>query len=95
MIFLAALLMFLYSRLRLRKAIIMAFPARHQRLRAIRIIASVEEVLGTYFATAALIYAALGVTMVAIAYFGGLAMPLLWGSSPSSPASCRFSASPP
>ncbi|MGG2476314.1 AI-2E family transporter, partial [Rhizobium sp. BR5] len=28
LIFLAALLMFLYSRLRLRKAIIMAFPAR-------------------------------------------------------------------
>ncbi|CDN91497.1 AI-2E family transporter [Agrobacterium tumefaciens] len=79
MIFLAALLMFLYSRLRLRKAIIMAFPARHQRLRTIRIIASVEEVLGTYFATAALIYAGLGVTMVVIAYLGGLAMPLLWG----------------
>ncbi|MRT33354.1 AI-2E family transporter, partial [Xylella fastidiosa subsp. multiplex] len=79
LIFLAALLMFLYSRLRLRKAIIMAFPARHQRLRTIRIIGSVEEVLGTYFATAALIYAGLGVTMVVIAYLGGLAMPLLWG----------------
>lgn len=38
LIFLAALLMFLYSRLRLRKALIMAFPARHQRLRTIRII---------------------------------------------------------
>lgn len=79
LIFLAALLMFLYSRLRLRKAIIMAFPARHQRLRTIRIIGSVEKVLGTYFATASLIYAALGVTMIVIAYLGGLAMPLLWG----------------
>ncbi|MDS7596487.1 AI-2E family transporter [Agrobacterium tumefaciens] len=79
LIFFAALLMFIYSRLRLRKALIMAFPARHQRLRTIRIIASIEEVLGTYFATAALIYAGLGVTMVIIAYFGGLAMPLLWG----------------
>lgn len=79
LIFFAALLMFIYSRLRLRKALIMAFPARHQRLRTIRIIASIEEVLGTYFATAALIYAGLGVTMVTIAYFGGLAMPLLWG----------------
>ena len=79
LIFLAALLMFLYSRLRLRKALIMAFPARHQRLRTIRIIGSVEKVLGTYFATASLIYAALGVTMIVIAYFGGLAMPLLWG----------------
>ncbi len=79
LIFLAALLMFLYSRLRLRKALIMAFPARHQRLRTIRIIGSVEKVLGTYFATASLIYAALGVTMIVIAYFGGLAMPFLWG----------------
>ncbi|WCJ63186.1 MULTISPECIES: AI-2E family transporter [Agrobacterium] len=79
LIFLAALLMFLYSRLRLRKALIMVFPARHQRLRTIRIIASVEKVLGTYFATASLIYAALGVTMIVIAYLGGLSMPLLWG----------------
>ncbi|CUX22482.1 AI-2E family transporter [Agrobacterium fabrum] len=79
LIFLAALLMFLYSRLRLRKALIMVFPARHQRLRTIRIIGSVEKVLGTYFATASLIYAALGVTMIVIAYLGGLSMPLLWG----------------
>jgi predicted PurR-regulated permease PerM len=79
LIFFAGLLMFLYSRLRLRKGIIMAFPARHQRLRTIRTIGSVEHVLGTYFATASLIYAGLGVTMVLIAYLGGLAMPLLWG----------------
>lgn len=79
LIFFAALLLFLYSRLRLRKAIIMAFPARHQRLRAIRIITSIEEVLSTYFATASLMYAGLGVTMVIIAYAGGLAMPFLWG----------------
>lgn len=79
LIFFAGLLMFLYSRLRLRKGIIMAFPARHQRLRAIRIISSVEHVLGTYFATAGLMYAGLGVTMVIIAYLGGLSMPFLWG----------------
>ncbi|WP_313615190.1 AI-2E family transporter [Agrobacterium sp.] len=79
LIFFAGLLMFLYSRVRLRKGIIMAFPARHQRLRTIRTIGSVEHVLGTYFATASLIYAGLGVTMVLIAYLGGLAMPLLWG----------------
>lgn len=79
MIFFAALLMFLYSRVRLRKAIIMAFPARHQRLRTIRTIGSIESVLGSYFATASLMYAGLGVTMTLIAYAGGLAMPLLWG----------------
>jgi predicted PurR-regulated permease PerM len=79
LIFFAALLMFLYSRVQLRKAIIMAFPARHQRLRTIRTIGSIEAVLGSYFATASLMYAGLGVTMTLIAYVGGLAMPLLWG----------------
>ncbi len=79
LMFFAALLLFLYSRLRLRKAVIMAFPQRHQRLRTIRTIASIENVLGSYFATASLLYAALGVSMVVIAFLGGLAMPFLWG----------------
>jgi predicted PurR-regulated permease PerM len=79
LIFFAALLMFLYSRVRLRKAMIMAFPQRHQRLRTIRTIASIEHVLSSYFATASLMYAGLGVTMVVIAMVGGLAMPFLWG----------------
>ncbi|KQO79686.1 AI-2E family transporter [Rhizobium sp. Leaf262] len=79
LIFFAALLLFLYSRVRLRKAMIMAFPQRHQRLRTIRTIASIEQVLSSYFATASMMYAALGATMVVIAYAGGLAMPFLWG----------------
>ena len=79
LIFFAALLLFLYSRIRLRKAMIMAFPQRHQRLRTIRTIASIEQVLSSYFATASLMYAGLGVIMVIIAYAGGLAMPFLWG----------------
>ncbi|KXG88049.1 AI-2E family transporter [Agrobacterium bohemicum] len=79
LIFFAALLLFLYSRIRLRKAMIMAFPQRHQRLRTIRTIASIEHVLSSYFATASLMYAGLGVIMVIIAYAGGLAMPFLWG----------------
>ncbi|MDR6104598.1 putative PurR-regulated permease PerM [Agrobacterium larrymoorei] len=79
LMFFAALLLFLYSRLRLRKAVIMAFPQRHQRLRTIRTIASIETVLSSYFATASLLYAALGVSMVVIAFLGGLAMPFLWG----------------
>ena len=79
LIFFAALLLFLYSRIRLRKAMIMAFPQRHQRLRTIRTIGSIEHVLSSYFATASMMYAALGTTMVVIAYVGGLAMPFLWG----------------
>jgi predicted PurR-regulated permease PerM len=79
LIFFAALLLFLYGRVRLRKAIIMAFPERYQRLRIIRIISSIEQVLGTYFATASLMYAGLGIIMVLIAFAGGLAIPFLWG----------------
>jgi predicted PurR-regulated permease PerM len=79
LIFFAALLLFLAGRANLRRTIIMAFPTRPQRLAAIRIINAVEQVLGFYFATAALIYAALGVIMTVIAYFGGLSMPALWG----------------
>lgn len=79
LIFFAGLLLFLYGRLKLRRSIIMAFPSRKQRLLAIRILNAVEEVLGYYFATASLIYLGLGVVMTAIAYFGGLSMPILWG----------------
>ncbi|WP_233136119.1 AI-2E family transporter [Agrobacterium vaccinii] len=79
LIFFAALLLFLYSRVRLRKATIMAFPQRHQRLRTIRTIGSIEQVLSSYFATASMMYAGLGVSMIIIAYVGGLAMPFLWG----------------
>ncbi|WP_105371731.1 AI-2E family transporter [Neorhizobium huautlense] len=79
LIFFAALLLFLYGRLRLRRTIILAFPTRRQRLMAIRVLNSVDEVLGYYFATASVLYLALGVSMTLIAYFGGLAMPMLWG----------------
>lgn len=79
LIFFAGLLLFLYGRLRLRRAIIMAFTNRHQRLLTIRILNAVEEVLGYYFATASLMYLGLGVVMMVIAYFGGLGMPVMWG----------------
>ncbi|WFS01708.1 AI-2E family transporter [Rhizobium tumorigenes] len=79
LVFFAALLLFLVGRVNLRKAIIMAFKGRPERLAAIRVINAVEQVLGYYFATASLIYVGLGVIMTAIAYFGGLSMPALWG----------------
>lgn len=79
LIFFAALLLFLAGRVNLRKSIIMVFRTRPQRLAAIRVINGVEQVLGFYFATASLIYVCLGVVMTAIAYFGGLSSPVLWG----------------
>jgi predicted PurR-regulated permease PerM len=79
LIFFAALLLFLAGRVSLRKSIILAFRTRSQRLAAIRVINGVEQVLGFYFATASLIYAALGIVMTIIAYAGGLSLPGLWG----------------
>ncbi len=79
MIFFAALLLFLYGRLRLRRTLIMAFPTRRQRLIAIRVLNAIDKVLGYYFATASVLYFALGISMTLIAYFGGLAMPVMWG----------------
>ncbi|MGR9169137.1 AI-2E family transporter [Rhizobium sp. KDH_Rht_773_N] len=79
LIFFAALLLFLASRVSLRKTIIMTFRERSQRLAAIRVINAVEQALGFYFATASLIYMALGVVMTVIAYVGGLPTPVLWG----------------
>ncbi|CCF18545.1 conserved membrane protein of unknown function [Pseudorhizobium banfieldiae] len=79
MIFFAALLLFLYGRVRLRRTVIMAFPQRRQRLIAIRVLNSMEEVLGYYFATASMLYLGLGISMTVIAYLGGLAAPAMWG----------------
>ncbi|MDL2403862.1 AI-2E family transporter [Rhizobium mayense] len=79
LVFFAALLLFLAGRISLRKTIIMTFSTRTTRLTAIRVINAVEQVLGFYFATAALIYAGLGVVMTAIVYVSGMSVPILWG----------------
>ncbi|MDX3972966.1 AI-2E family transporter [Shinella sp.] len=79
MIFFAALVLFLSARLKLRQMIIMAFPRRGQRLTTIRIMNAIDSALGYYFATAALVYGALGVVTTLITWGGGLAMPALWG----------------
>lgn len=79
MIFFAALVLFLSARLKLRQMLIMAFPRRGQRLTTIRIMNAIDSALGYYFATAALVYAALGVVTGLITLGGGLAMPALWG----------------
>lgn len=79
MIFFAALVLFLSARLKLRQMIILAFPRRGQRLAAIRVMNAIDSALGYYFATATLVYGALGVVTTLITWGGGLAMPVLWG----------------
>lgn len=79
LIFFAALLLFLGSRLAIRKALIIGFSDRARRLAAIRTYNAIQTALGYYFATASLIYAGVGLSMVLISWIGGLQMPVLWG----------------
>ncbi|WP_246735650.1 AI-2E family transporter [Agrobacterium sp. a22-2] len=79
LIFFAALLLFLGSRLAIRKALIIGFSDRARRLAAIRTYNAIQTALGYYFATASLIYAGVGLSMVLISWIGGLQMPILWG----------------
>lgn len=79
LIFLAALGLFMVSRANLRRALIMMFPYREQRLSVIRIVNAIESVLGYYFSMAFWIYAVLGIITMAIAWLGGLQMAPLWG----------------
>lgn len=79
LIFLAALLLFLLSRVRVRSTIILAFPSREGRLRAIRVMNAIEDALTRYFSTTSLTYMALGAFTMVIALVGGLPMPPLWG----------------
>jgi predicted PurR-regulated permease PerM len=79
LIFLAALVLFLLGRIHLRSTIILAFPSREGRLRVIRIMNAIEDVLTRYFSTTSLTYVALGAITMFIALVGGLPMPPLWG----------------
>ncbi|TPP10118.1 AI-2E family transporter [Rhizobium glycinendophyticum] len=77
-IFMASLVLFLSSRLALRRGLIRAFSSRGRRLKAIRLFNEVEAALGHYFATALVVYALFGVVAGIIAWVGGLGSPLLW-----------------
>ncbi len=78
-VFIAGLLLFLSSRLTLRRALIRTFSSRERRLKAIRMLNEVEEALGYYFATAVVIYGMFGVVAGVVAWIGGLGNPALWG----------------
>ncbi|PYB77269.1 MULTISPECIES: AI-2E family transporter [Rhizobium] len=77
-IFVVALLLFLASRLTMRRALIRAFSHRDRRLKAIHLLNEVEAALGHYFATAVVVYALFGAVAGIIAWVGGLGSPLLW-----------------
>ncbi|UJW76274.1 AI-2E family transporter [Rhizobium sp. SL42] len=79
LIFFGGLMLFLGSRLSLRKALIIGFKDRARRLAAIRTLNSIERALGFYFATAIVLYAASAVVAAAAAMVGGLGNALLWG----------------
>ncbi|MDQ0454353.1 AI-2E family transporter [Rhizobium paknamense] len=78
LIFFAALVLFLAGRQSIRKTLIIAFRDRARRLAAIRTIHAIETALGFYFATASVIYAGVGLSMLVIAWAGGLQLPVLW-----------------
>jgi predicted PurR-regulated permease PerM len=78
-VFIAGLLLFLSSRLPLRRALIRAFGRRDRRLKAIRMLNEVEEALGYYFATAVIVYGVFGTVAGVVAWLGGLGNPALWG----------------
>jgi predicted PurR-regulated permease PerM len=77
-IFMCSLVLFLSSRLAMRRALIRGFSHRDRRLKAIRMFNAVESALGHYFATALVVYALFGAVAGIIAWIGGLASPLLW-----------------
>lgn len=79
LIFFGGLMLFLGSRLSLRKALIIGFKDRARRLAAIRTLNSIERALGFYFATAIVLYAASAVVAAGVAMVGGLGNALLWG----------------
>ncbi len=81
LIFFGSLLLFLSSRLTLRRALIRTFSDRAGRLKAIRMLNAVEAALGYYFATAIIIYALFGTIAALIAWLGQLGSPVLWGVS--------------
>jgi predicted PurR-regulated permease PerM len=73
-----SLVLFLASRLPMRRALIRGFSRRDRRLKAIRMFNAVESALGHYFATALVVYALFGAVAGIIAWIGGLGSPLLW-----------------
>jgi len=80
LIFFPCLAFFVAGRDSLRKQMVLAMPERASRLSALKTIVAVERALSHYFATTALVYAAVGAVTGAIAAAFGLSQPLLWAA---------------
>ncbi len=78
-IFIAGLLLFLSSRLPLRRALIRAFSRRDRRLKAIRMLNEVEAALGYIFRHGCHRLRHVRRGWGVVAWIGGLGNPALWG----------------
>ncbi|MCW2316199.1 Predicted PurR-regulated permease PerM [Rhodoblastus acidophilus] len=80
LIFFPCLVFFVAGRQAMRAQMVLAMPERSSRLSTLRGIVAVERALAHYFATTAMVYAAIGVITGIIAAGFGLAQPLLWAA---------------
>lgn len=80
LIFFPCLAFFVAGRQAMRAQMVLAMPERSSRLSTLKGIVAVERALALYFATTALVYAAVGVITGIIAAGFGLSQPLLWAA---------------
>lgn len=80
LIYLVTLIFVLVGRERLRSSIVLAFQGRSRRLTALKVIAAIQQDLGHYFGTIALINLGLGLAVGLAMAAIGLSNALLWGA---------------
>lgn len=80
LIFVGTLLFMLIGRERMRRGVVLAFVGRDNRLTALKAITGIQQDLGRYFGTIALINAALGILTALVLLALGLDNPVLWGT---------------
>lgn len=78
-IFFGTLFFFLLGRARLRNAVVAQFDDHAARLRALKIMNTIEHNLTSFLSVVVVINLAVGVAATAIAYFVGLPNPIAWG----------------
>lgn len=79
LLFLGALIFYLVYHADIKRAAVLFFRSRDSRLSVLKIVSDVERNLAIYFGTVAIINTGLGIATVAVAWFAGLANPVLWG----------------
>ncbi len=79
LIYLGTEVFVLVGRERLRSGVVRAFQGRGRRLAALKVIAAIQQDLGHYFGTIALINLGLGIAVGLVMAAIGLSNPVLWG----------------